>query len=106
MLSCFPAFSQTVAGFGAITGLVRDASGAVVPDAEVVVSNSDRGINRSVRTNRVGVFLASSLLPSDGYSVSIAKAGFTTFTTRDFGVRVGQIVSVDAVLESESAAKS
>jgi hypothetical protein len=96
---CFPASSQTVAGFGAITGLVRDASGAVIPEAEVVVTNPGRGINRAVRTNQGGIFLASSLLPSDGYSVSVAKAGFTNFAARDFEIRVGQIVSVDAVLQ-------
>src|SRR5258708_23688702 len=98
-LSSFPAFSQTVAGFGAITGLVRDASGAVVPDADVTITNTARGISRSVRTSGGGIFLASSLPPSDGYSVSIAKAGFTNFSAKDFEVRVGQIVSLDAVLQ-------
>src|SRR6267378_2751283 len=85
--SSFPAFSQTVAGFGAITGLVRDASGAVVPDADVTLTNTSRGISRSARTNGGGIFLVSSLAPSDGYSVSIAKAGFTNFSAQDFEVR-------------------
>jgi hypothetical protein len=58
-----------------------------------------RGITRLVRTSGGGIFLASSLPPSDGYSVSIAKAGFTNFSAKDFEVRVGQIVSVDAVLQ-------
>jgi hypothetical protein len=98
VLLSFPAFSQTVAGFGAISGLVRDASGGVVPDAEVVVANPERGIKRPLRTNDVGIFSASSLVPSSGYVVMVSKPGFTNFEARDLEVQVGQIVSVDVLL--------
>lgn len=98
LLTSLTALGQNVAGFGAISGLVRDASGAVVPEAEVSVSNPDRGIRRQLRTNEAGIFSASSLVPSSGYVVTVAKAGFANFEARDLEVLVGQIVSVDAVL--------
>ena len=46
-----PAAAQSLAGLGAINGVVRDASGAVVPAAKVVVSNASNGIRRNLETN-------------------------------------------------------
>src|SRR5205814_7686171 len=40
------AFAQAVAGLGAVAGTVRDASGAAVPNATVVVSNDSKSIRR------------------------------------------------------------
>jgi hypothetical protein len=46
---------------GTLLGTVSDANGAVVPDAEVVVTNMDTGIARSVRTSGAGDFSAPEL---------------------------------------------
>src|SRR5690348_7758029 len=73
---CGGAFAQ-VAGMGAISGTVRDASGAVVPDAQVVVSNESKGIKRSLHTTEAGVFAAPSLIPAEGYLVQVSKQGFS-----------------------------
>ena len=62
LASCLSAFAQ-VAGMGGISGAVRDASGAVVPDAQVVVANESKGIRRTIHTTEAGVFAAPSLVP-------------------------------------------
>ena len=56
------------AGLGSITGVVQDASGAVIPGAKVVVANESKGITRNLETNAEGIFSAPSLVPSGGYS--------------------------------------
>ncbi|MBZ5617308.1 MAG: carboxypeptidase regulatory-like domain-containing protein [Acidobacteriia bacterium] len=96
-LSC-AAFAQSVAGLGAISGTVHDASGAAVPDAQVVVSNESKGIKRTLNTTEAGLFTAPSLVPATGYTVTIGKTGFATYEVKDFQVLVGQNLSLDVVL--------
>ena len=71
------ALAQSAAGFGAITGSVRDSSGATIPDADVVISNASKGIQRNLKTNEAGLFAAGSLVPDGNYTVLITKPGFT-----------------------------
>src|SRR5260370_39537766 len=70
-------YAQAVAGSGAVAGTVRDASGAVVPSATVVVSNDAKGIKRNLQTTDAGVFSAPALVPADGYSVTVRQPGFS-----------------------------
>ena len=55
------AWGQGVAGMAGVTGTVRDASGAAVPGAAVVVANEAKGIRRAMESNESGVFNAPSL---------------------------------------------
>ncbi len=66
MVFCAVGFAQSVAGLGAISGTVRDASGASVPGAQVVVANESKGIRRTLTTTEAGVFTAPSLVPAPG----------------------------------------
>jgi hypothetical protein len=104
VLACgVSAFAQ-VAGMGAISGTVRDASGAVIPDAQVVVSNEARGIKRTISTTEAGVFAAPSLVPAPGYAVSVSKQGFTNYEVRDVAVQVGQNVDLAVLLQVAGSA--
>ena len=75
LVICGSAFGQSVAGLGAISGTVRDASGAAVPGAQVVVANESKGIRRTMSTTEAGVFTAPSLVPATGYTVVVTKDG-------------------------------
>lgn len=96
------AFAQ-VAGMGAISGTVRDATGAVVPDAQVVVANESKGIKRTIRTTDAGVFAAPSLVPSPGYTVSVTKEGFSNYEVKEVQVQVGQNVDLAVMLQVAGA---
>jgi len=97
MLLCAGAFAQ-VAGMGGISGIVRDASGAAVPDAQVVVSNESKGIKRVIHTTDAGVFAAPSLVPATGYVVNVTKQGFANYEVKDIQLQVGQVVDLTVLL--------
>jgi len=94
--------AQSVAGMAGVTGTVRDASGAAVPGAQVVVANEAKGIRRTLESNEAGVFTAPSLVPARGYSVVVTKSGFSTWEVKDVEILVGQVLNINAVLQVAS----
>lgn len=67
---------------GTLLGTVSDSKGAVVPGADVIVTNMDTGIARTVQTNAQGDFFAPEL-PIGRYSVKVNHPGFNAFLTDD-----------------------
>jgi hypothetical protein len=96
------AWGQGVAGMAGVTGVVRDASGAAVPGAAVVVSNEAKGIRRAMESNESGVFNAPSLPPAEGYSISVSHQGFATWEVKSFQLAVGQTQSFSVTLNVAS----
>ncbi len=88
------AWAQATAGLGTISGTVRDASGAAVSGAKVVVSNSALGLTRELQTTDAGLFVAPALTPNSGYKVTITKEGFTPYEAADLTVRVGEVLNL------------
>ncbi|MFB3922871.1 MAG: carboxypeptidase regulatory-like domain-containing protein [Terriglobia bacterium] len=68
-----PAAAQSL--FATLTGTVSDSSGAVVPGADVTVTNANSGVARKLATNAEGFFNASSL-PAGTYQVEVVMQGF------------------------------
>jgi hypothetical protein len=58
-----------------ISGVVTDASGAVVVDADVVLTNIDQGTSTTVVTNHAGIYILPSVRPGQ-YRMSARKDGF------------------------------
>lgn len=90
------AFGQTAQA--TLTGRVLDSSKAVVPNVTVEVINLET--NRSVRaaTDGTGNYTASFLRPGT-YALSAEAAGFKKFTRSGLVLGVGQVMTIDAVLE-------
>lgn len=91
-------------GLAEISGTVRDASGAVVPGADVVVANTSKGVHLSLKTSEAGVFDAPSLVPAPGYTVTVDKQGFAQYQVKDIELQVGENVNVTAQLSVSVAA--
>jgi Carboxypeptidase regulatory-like domain/TonB dependent receptor len=83
---------------GAIVGLVRDASGAVVTGAKVTVTDVDRGIELTLSTNDEGQYVASPLRIGR-YSVTVEKQGFKKAVAGPVQVNIQDRVGVDLKLE-------
>lgn len=72
------AFAQSTSS---ITGTVHDNSGAVLPNANVVISNPSKGVDRPTVTNGVGDYLVAGL--SQGtYNVTVTAPGFKKFEAK------------------------
>jgi hypothetical protein len=91
-----PPPAQAQADLGSISGIVTDASGAVVPRAQVTVTNVETGAIRTSETGANGGYSVSQLVPGK-YSVSISGPGFET-ATQVVTVSVGSQNAVSAKL--------
>src|SRR5580658_626088 len=96
---CFSLAAFGQAGMGAISGSVRDASGASIAGAKVIVSNPSKGITRELTTTDGGLFSAPALIPSDGYQVSVVKQGFAPYEATSVTVEVGGVVTLSVTMK-------
>ena len=83
---------------GAIVGTVSDASGAVVPEASVTITNTATNQGVQVSTNASGYYEAP-LLRIGTYTVTMEKEGFRKTVRPDVEVGVNQVVRVDLTLQ-------
>jgi hypothetical protein len=91
----FPADAQIVGA--SITGTVRDASGASVPQAAITVRNLETGAVRKVESDGEGHYAAPSV-PVGRYEVTAEKEGFSTATRSGVNLVIGQSAVVDLSL--------
>ena len=91
-------FAQSAGGVAGISGVVHDASGAIVPSAKVVISSASQGQVRSLSTNEAGVFSAPALIPGSGYKVTVTAPGFNIYDADNLVLAVGQNLDLNVVL--------
>lgn len=82
---------------GTILGTVTDSTGAVVPNAAVVITNVDTSIKTDLTTGEEGRYEAP-LLPTGVYSVEVSAAHYSTSRQTGILLSINSKVSVDAVL--------
>ena len=92
LLLCFPLFSQ--ANFGRIIGTVTDQTGGVLPGATVTVTDTQRGVSRTLIADDAGEYVAPNLLPGS-YAVRVEAKGFKTLERQNIALEVGKDVRVD-----------
>jgi len=100
-----PAQAQTQITTGVIQGTVEDASGAIVPAAQVTVKNVDTNFSRTLTTGADGRFVFLQLAPGR-YTVTVAKEGFATLVQEGVVLTVGQAITLNPALKVSNVAET
>src|SRR5579871_848706 len=88
------AHGQGVGASGDITGTVTDPSGAVVPNAAVIATATDKGIKHTVTSDSKGQYHFVGLAPTT-YDVASQLSGFQTSIQKGVILNVGETVILD-----------
>lgn len=92
-----PASSQSTTA-GAITGTVKDPSGAVIPGAKVSATSVATNSSASTTSDANGRYVIDNLRPGN-YTVEATATSFSTFKAENVIVEVGLSTTVDASLK-------
>ena len=90
---------------GAITGTVLDATGAVVPNAQVTLLNTDQGNTLQTKSNASGSYTFSPVRAGH-YSITVTASGFAKLTQNKVDVNVAQVLQVNLSLKLGSATET
>ena len=90
---------------GSISGLVQDPTGAVVPNAQVTLLNTDQGITLTTTTNGGGEYTFSPVRIGH-YSITVTAPGFSTTTQQNLQVTVGLALQVNVQLKTGAASET
>jgi Carboxypeptidase regulatory-like domain len=90
---------------GGVSGVVTEASGAVVPKAAVTLLDVGRNQTSTVSTDASGHYEFSQLLPGD-YEVSVAVAGFRKSVSAHLPVSPQSAVRYDIQLQLASVSEN
>ena len=91
--------------FGAITGTVKDASGAVLPNAAIDVTSTTTGTVRHETTDSHGDFSLPNL-DAGVYNVTVSASGFSNQEFHEVHLLARETARVDAALKPGAAAQT
>ena len=96
-LACAAGASAQIAGAGNIQGTVTDPSGAVLPNAQVTVTNTATGVKHQSASSSGGVFSFPNL-PIGSYNLAIKAPGFKTYNRSGIVLEVGSNIAVNVTM--------
>ncbi len=102
-LLALPVFAQS--DRATITGTVQDSSSAVLPGAQVRVTNVGTNVVLTTTSDNAGLYRVGNL-PIGNYSVSFSKVGFKTLDRKGITLMISQVAQINAALEVGAASES
>jgi outer membrane receptor protein involved in Fe transport len=88
-------FGQAV--YGSISGNVTDATGAVVPQAKITITDSGKGVTYNTNTNESGNYTQGHLIIGI-YEVRVEAPGFSAYVQKNVHVEVDSVTNINAHL--------
>jgi len=86
-----------VAGSGNIQGTVTDATGAVVANATVTLTNTNSGVAHVTQTDGAGVYLFPNIEIAT-YNLKVTATGFETYVKTNIVLEVGSNIAINPKL--------
>ena len=83
---------------GSLIGYVRDASGAVLPNATLTVTQTSTGYTRTASTDGSGAYSILALPPGT-YRLTASMAGFENGTVENINLNVNDALKFDFALK-------
>lgn len=106
ILSSFSGLARAqVTTTGRISGIVMDQQGAVIRNAEIVVTNNETGAEYKAKSGEEGTFFIPAL-PVASYTVAVTAQGFKQTKVTDVKIEVGKAATVEVKLEVGAASES
>ena len=105
LLCCLPSAFAQLGGKGEVKGTVKDAMGAVVPNATLTATENSTGVHVVRKTNSAGDYDLSPLDPGI-YTIVVTAAGFETETQIDVHVNALEIEDYNPVLRVGAATEN
>lgn len=97
-----PASLRAQVLYGALTGTIRDVSGAIVPNANIQLKSQETGDTREITAGADGGYRFINLLPGSYSLIVRATAGFSTFMQQNIAIEVNREARVDVILQTGS----
>src|SRR5206468_5436361 len=91
-------WSSDVCSSDLILGVVKDASGALIPGVSIAVKHTESGLTRTAISSERGAY-SVPLLPVGAYEITTMMPGFKQVVRSGINLVVGQEAVVDLTLE-------
>jgi hypothetical protein len=90
-------FARAQSTFGSVRGNVQDASGAAIPDAQIVLHSTDENTERAVNTDTSGAFVFENV-KAGKYTLRAHRDGFADTVVSGISVEARQDLRLGATL--------
>jgi Carboxypeptidase regulatory-like domain len=97
ILSGLPTMAQSSSS-GAVSGIVIDQQGAVIPGVEIKLVDPSTNITLTNATNDAGRYIIPNVNPGN-YNITFTKQGFSSRRVAKQVVEVGTTLTINATLE-------
>src|SRR5215468_3946083 len=82
---------------GGVAGTVKDPTGALVPNADLTLTNEATGVAQKIRSSSSGTYVFQAV-PAGSYELKVEVSGFKTYVATGVQVHVQSVVTVDISL--------
>lgn len=98
LASAISLHAQATLGSSSASGTVTDSTGAVIPGANVTLTDDARGLIREAETNAVGLYVFPDVPPGI-YNLRVQTEGFETYELTEVRLEVGRRANINVELQ-------